>query len=63
MMEKHPQRKGKYFCRRGTVVPPMELQKMVFTFVEDAKVHIILDISFHVFLGFGHNLVSKITLH
>jgi hypothetical protein len=38
VMEKHPERKGGYFCPRGTVLPPVELQKMVFTFVEDAKV-------------------------
>jgi hypothetical protein len=37
-MEKHPERKGGYFCPRGTVVPHIELQKMVFTFVEDDKV-------------------------
>jgi hypothetical protein len=26
VMEKHPERKGGYFCARGTVVPPVELQ-------------------------------------
>jgi hypothetical protein len=40
VMAKHPERKGGYFCPRGTVVPPMDLQKMVCIFVEDAKVQI-----------------------
>jgi hypothetical protein len=39
VMAKQPERKGGYLCPRGTVVTPMELQKMVFTFVKDAKVH------------------------
>jgi hypothetical protein len=36
---KTPQIKGGYFCPRGTVVTPMGLQKMVFTFVENTKVN------------------------
>jgi hypothetical protein len=37
-MAKHPESKGGYFCARGTVVPPLELQQMVFPFVEKAKI-------------------------
>jgi hypothetical protein len=37
-MAKHPERKGGYFCARGTVVPPVELQQLVFPFVEKAKI-------------------------
>jgi hypothetical protein len=39
VMEKHPKIKGGYFCPRGTVVPPMEIHKMFFTFVKDDKLH------------------------
>jgi hypothetical protein len=38
VMAKHPARKGGYFCARGTVVPPMELHKMVLPFVKKAKI-------------------------
>jgi hypothetical protein len=38
VMAKHPERKGGYFCTRCTVVPPMELQQLVFPFVEKAKI-------------------------
>jgi hypothetical protein len=37
-MAKHPKRKGEYFCSQGTVVPPMELQQLVFPFVEKANI-------------------------
>jgi hypothetical protein len=37
-MAKHPERKGGYFCAGGTVVPPLELQQMVFLFVEKTKI-------------------------
>jgi hypothetical protein len=37
-MAKHPERKGGYFCARGTVVPLVELQQLVFPFVEKAKI-------------------------
>jgi hypothetical protein len=38
VMVKHSERKGGYFCARGTVVPPVELQQLVFPFVEKAKI-------------------------
>jgi hypothetical protein len=38
VMAKHPERKGGYFCARGTAVPPLEIQQMVFPFVEKAKI-------------------------
>jgi hypothetical protein len=38
VMAKHPERKGGYFCARGTVVPPLELHKMVFPFVEKTNI-------------------------
>jgi hypothetical protein len=41
VMAKHPERKGGYFCARGTVVPPMELQQLVFPFVEKSKIKIL----------------------
>jgi hypothetical protein len=37
VMAKHPERKSGYFCARGTGVLPLELQQMVFPFVEKAK--------------------------
>jgi hypothetical protein len=38
VMAKHPERKAGYFCARCTVVPPMEIQQMVFPFVENSKI-------------------------
>jgi hypothetical protein len=37
MMAKHPKRNGGYFCPRGTVVPPMELQNMVLNLLKMPK--------------------------
>jgi hypothetical protein len=37
-MEKHTERKGGYFFARSTVVPPLELQQMVFPFVDKEKI-------------------------
>jgi hypothetical protein len=37
-MAKHPERKGGNFCARCTVVPPVELQQLVFTFAEKANI-------------------------
>jgi hypothetical protein len=37
-MAKHPERNGVCFCARGTVVPPLELQQMVFPVVDKAKI-------------------------
>jgi hypothetical protein len=38
VMAKHPERKGGYFCARGTEVPPVELQQLMFPFVEKSKI-------------------------
>jgi hypothetical protein len=38
VMAKHPERECGYFCARGTVVPPVEIQQLVFPFVEKAKI-------------------------
>jgi hypothetical protein len=37
-MAKHPEHKCGYFCARGTVVPRMDLQQLVFPFVEKSKI-------------------------
>jgi hypothetical protein len=41
VMAKHPTRKGGYFCAQDTVVPPVELQQLVFPFVKKAKIEMI----------------------
>jgi hypothetical protein len=55
-MAKHPERKGGYFCARGIVVPPLELQKLVFPFVEKAKIKMAILIANgvyrHTYMGF-----------
>jgi hypothetical protein len=62
-MAKHPERKGGYFCARGTVVPPLELQKMVFPLVEKAKIETTTLIAKGVYLPTDMGTRSNILEH